>query len=276
MKKSKKIITYIVMLLILISISRGLIPQNNEYAVTTIKTENSLKNISYYKEKNKSRYIKYKKEFPNLSNTQIITEVNIGLDKPYYTNTKKAKNLNTILILVNKYNYLEKNYIPNELEIINSNYSNHDIKLVKEARLAFEKMAEAAAQENLNIIAMSAYRTYNYQEILYNKYVSIDGKEKADTYSARPGHSEHQTGLAVDVYNKELPYTRFEETKEYIWMQENAHKYGYILRYPKNKVKQTGYQYESWHYRYVGIDIATYISKNNITYDEYYVQNIDK
>lgn len=148
------------------------------------------------------------------------------------------------------------------------------MKLVKNAKTAFEKMSEDASKENLNIIAMSTYRSYNYQKKLYNKYVSIDGEKTADTYSARAGHSEHQTGLAVDVYNKILPYTSFEQTKEFTWMQNNAHKYGFILRYPKEKEKQTGYAYESWHYRYVGVKIATYIHKKNITYDEYYIRNL--
>ena len=106
--------------------------------------------------------------------------------------------------------------------------------------------------------------------------VTTDGKEKADTYSARPGHSEHQTGLAVDVYNGNDDYNNFENTKEYKWMQKNAHKYGFILRYPKHKEKETTYQYESWHYRYVGEKIATYIKEHNISFEEYYVQFIEK
>ena len=136
-------------------------------------------------------------------------------------------------------------------------------------------MAKDASKKNLNIIAISAYRSYEYQNTLYNNYVKIDSKKKADTYSARPGYSEHQTGLAVDIYNGDLDYNNFEQTKEFEWMQENAHKYGFILRYPKDKVEQTGYQYESWHYRYVGINVAEYIYKNKISYDEYYIQNLD-
>ena len=149
------------------------------------------------------------------------------------------------------------------------------MKLVSYAKDAFEKMSEDARKENLNIIAMSTYRSYNYQEKLYTKYVNEDGKEKADTYSARPGHSEHQTGLAVDVYNQKVNYTEFESTEEFKWLEKNAHKYGFILRYPKNKSKITGYVYEAWHYRYVGPKTATKIKKQNITYDEYYIQNLD-
>ena len=144
------------------------------------------------------------------------------------------------------------------------------MKLVKEAKEAFENLASTAKKENLNIIAMSTYRSYDYQVNLYNKYVRSDGKEAADTYSGRPGHSEHQTGLAVDVYNGKISYTSFEKTKEFNWMQEHAHDFGFILRFPKDKVNETGYTYESWHYRYVGIEEAKYIKEHNISFEEYY------
>ena len=113
------------------------------------------------------------------------------------------------------------------------------MRLVSYAKDAFEQMASAANQEGMTIIAMSTYRSYDYQAGLYNRYVTRDGQEAADTYSARPGHSEHQTGLAADIYNGKVSYTNFENTKEFTWMQENAHKYGFILRYPKDKITET-------------------------------------
>ena len=148
--------------------------------------------------------------------------------------------------------------------------------MVKVAKEAFESLSAAAKKENLNIIAMSTYRSYDYQTNLYNRYVAQDGKENADTYSGRPGHSEHQTGLAADVYNKTETYTNFERTKEYQWMQEHAHEYGFILRFPENKVDETGYQFESWHYRYVGLEAAKYIKEHNISFEEYFATVIDK
>ena len=148
--------------------------------------------------------------------------------------------------------------------------------MVKVAKEAFENLSSDAKKENLNIIAMSTYRSYNYQVNLYNRYVQQDGKENADTYSGRPGHSEHQTGLAADVYNKTETYTNFEKTKEYEWMQNHAHEYGFILRFPKDKVDETGYQFESWHYRYVGLEAAKYIKEHNISFEEYYAAIIDK
>ena len=231
--------------------------------------------ITYYDKKNQNRYEKYQKLKPNLSIEKIVTEVNIGLDNDYYTNDAKTINLNTEYILVNKYNYLTKDYVPDNLETISNQYALENMQMVNYAKEAFEKMAKEAKKENLSIIAMSTYRSYEYQISLYDKYVKIDGKEKADTYSGRPGYSEHQTGLAVDVYNGKESYTNFEITEEFKWMEKNAYKYGFILRFPKNKTKETGYDYESWHYRYVGKKIAKYIQENNISYEEYYVKYIE-
>lgn len=233
------------------------------------KLNNINKKISYFNHEYLDRYIAYKEKNKDLNDKQIIKNVNMNLDKKFYENPKEAINQNTELVLVNKYNYLKEDFIPENLQSINSNYALGNMKLVSYAKEAFEKLSHAAKQEKLNIIAMSTYRSYNYQVNLYNRYVENDGKEAADTYSGRPGHSEHQTGLAVDVYNIKETYTNFENTKEFTWMQEHAHEYGFILRFPKDKVNETGYQYESWHYRYVGKEIAKYIKDNKISFEEY-------
>ena len=232
------------------------------------------KKISYFNMNYLDRYIKYKEENNNLDDEQIIKNVNMNLDQTHYEDVYKAEYLNTNKILVNKYNYLENDYVPDNLEEISNKYALDEMKMVKEAKDAFENMAKDASKEDLKIIAMSTYRSYDYQVNLYNRYVRQDGKEAADTYSGRAGFSEHQTGLAVDVYNEEENYTNFEKTKEYKWMQENADKYGFILRFPKDKEKETGYHFESWHYRYVGIEAAKYIKENNISFEEYYVTKI--
>lgn len=274
----------ILLLLIIILIVVGIIVKQDKKKENIPKKEltkeeqnlQKVKNVPYYKKEYKTRYLEYQEENINLSTEEIVTYVNIGIDKPYYTNTKKAENLNTNLILVNKYNYLTEDYIPENLEPIDIAYARSGMQLVSEARSAFETLSEDAKKEGMNIIAMSSYRSYDYQVNLYDNYVATDGKEAADTYSARAGYSEHQTGLAVDVYNKVLPYTSFEETEEFNWMQENAYKYGFILRFPKDKVKITGYQYESWHYRYVGKEVAKYIHNHDLTLEEYYVKKVEK
>lgn len=279
-KKAKVIIIFIIcILLITTSIVISTTKEEKKYSqnlTTEQKYINKLKKITYYNNKYKKRYISYHKKNKKLTPEEVVIYVNIGIDKPYYTNTKPTKNLNSNTILVNKYNYLTKDYIPNDLEEINTTYARLGMQLVKEAKEAFESLAEAAKKEQMTIIAMSSYRSYDYQVELYNKYVQTDGKDAADTYSARAGYSEHQTGLAVDVYNNDLPYTSFEQTEEFNWMQKNAYKYGFILRFPKDKTNLTGYQYESWHYRYVGKKVAKEIYKNNLTLEEYYVKKIEK
>ncbi len=231
--------------------------------------ENINEKISYFRNDNIDRYINYKRDNPDLEITQVIKNVNMDLDKEHYTGAKEAINLNNLEILVNKYNYLKDDYVPNNLENINTQYALSNMKLVNYAREAFERMAKDASKENLKIVAMSTYRSYSYQVDLYNRYKKKDGEAAADTYSGRPGFSEHQTGLAVDVYNGKVNYTDFETTKEFIWMSNHAHEYGFIIRFPKGKENETGYTYESWHYRYVGTDIATYIKENNISFEEY-------
>ncbi len=131
------------------------------------------------------------------------------------------------------------------------------------------EMFAAAKNEGLNIWLSSGFRSYNTQKNLYNNYVNRDGKNKADTYSARPGHSEHQSGLAFDV--NQINST-FDNTPEANWLANNCYKYGFILRYPNGKTNETGYKYESWHFRYVGEDLATklYNDGNWITLESYF------
>ena len=187
----------------------------------------------------------------------------------FYKNIKLIENPDDILVLVNKNNQLLSNYIPNNLESISLKYANKDKYLKKEAKIAFEKLSEDAAKLGYRIVAVSAYRDYNYQNELFNYYVKEKGLNYALECSAKPGHSEHQTGLALDVEGSNKDYDNFENSKDFIWMKDNAHKYGFILRYPKGKEHITGFKYEPWHYRYVGIETAKYIYENNLTLEEY-------
>ena len=279
-KKNIVIYTIIIILLIIgIIISTTSIKnetigiEQNQKKLKKLKI--SKKEIPYINEKNINRYLKYKNKNKNLSLEEIITQVNIGLDKKPYTHTKKSIYPNKIYILTNKYTYLEKDYIPDNLEYLDTSYSRSGMMLVKEAKKSLEKMIQAANIDGIKIRVISSYRSFYYQEQLYEKYKKEDGKKNADTYSARPGFSEHQTGLCIDIDDTILDYNNFHKTKSYNWMQENAHLYGFIERYPKGKENITLYTYESWHYRYVGKKIAKYIKKHNITFDEYYVKFIE-
>ena len=231
----------------------------------------------------KERYIAYKEKNKNLNNDKIITYVNIGLDKGFYNKIEKVDLNKNNKILVNKFNKLNKDYEPNDLELINNkNFieGNNSVKrLKKEAKIAFEKLSNDSINNNTPVYGQSAYRSYKTQETIYNNEIKNYGIKIADKQVARPGFSEHQTGLAIDVSStKKGNMLNFENTKSFLWMKYNAHKYGFILRYPKNKEAIHGYIYEPWHYRYVGIKIATNIYNNykNITYDEYYVKYLNK
>lgn len=131
----------------------------------------------------------------------------------------------------------------------------------------FYKLQSDAAQQGLNIWLSSGFRSYDYQSQIYNNYVARDGQAAADTYSARPGHSEHQSGLAIDVNQID---DSFIGTPEAIWLENHCHEYGFILRYPQGKQDITGYKYESWHIRYVGTDMSYPIHASGLTLEEYF------
>ena len=139
--------------------------------------------------------------------------------------------------------------------------------LLAECQDAFALMQGDAAARGLNIYISSGFRSYYSQKSIYNRYVSRDGRALADTYSARPGHSEHQTGLAIDLNTITQSFGR---TKEGRWVAENCHRYGFILRYPEGKAHITGYRFEPWHLRYVGIEKATRIAQSGLSLEEYY------
>ena len=153
--------------------------------------------------------------------------------------------------------------------VVNKTYalpSDYNPGVDPDAQAAFDKMQAAAAKEGLNIYISSGFRSYDYQSGLYDRYVQRSGKAEADRYSARPGHSEHQTGLAFDLNSIDMT---FADTDECAWVNEHCAEYGFILRYPKGKQDVTGIIFEPWHFRYVGVEIATYIMENNLTLEEY-------
>ena len=139
--------------------------------------------------------------------------------------------------------------------------------LTSETGAAFARMQGAAEADGISLYIQSGYRSYETQNNLYTRYVNQDGQAAADRYSARPGHSEHQTGLAIDL--NDISYA-FADTPAGKWVAQNCHKYGFILRYPQNKEAQTGYRYEPWHIRYVGVDVAGAIYNSGLCLEEYY------
>ncbi len=241
----------------------------NEFVIDIIKED-------YYLKDRLNRYIEYHDKNNKKSPKEVIQDVNSNLDYEFYTNTSSTDTSKGILMIVNKYYKLDKNYVPDDLVYVDSKYGAKK-QMSKVALDAFIKMFDDAKKQGYNLYIASPYRSYDYQTTLYNNYVKSDGKKEADTYSARPGYSEHQTGLAADIMARgNSSLNDFEKTKEFDWMKKNSYKYGFILRYPKGKEYITGYIYEPWHYRYVGLDAAKVIYEKGLTYEEYYAYYVDK
>lgn len=233
----------------------------------------------YFLFKNLDKYLAYIDKHADKPLKDVVSIINIGADKEFYTEIKKVDLTidDPYLILVNKYHVLDKSYAPEEVADVSSMYSYANLKIDSAIYGKFISMWNAAKKENLTLVLTSGYRDYTTQERLYKNYSSTYGKDEAETFSARPGHSEHQLGFALDIvsYGVDL-VEEFELTPEFAWLKENAHKYGFILRYPKESEHLTGYIYEPWHYRYVGIEMAEKIKNSGITFDEYYAYYLEK
>ena len=260
----------------------------NKFEILTDKTKDYILDIEYNKdiikfmndkyflEKNLKKYLKYENE-DNYGYGDIVALINTNAYKPWYSDTKKTDINKGTLMLVNKTYYLNETYTNDNMQTISNRYSYGTNQMVtSETFDAFINMFNKAKEEKLTLIVNSSFRSYEDQTELYNNYKRWKGEEYADDIAARPGHSEHQTGMAIDIQTYGSNAETFEDTDEFKWLSENAYKYGFILRYPKNKEYITGYSYESWHYRYVGPEAAKYIHENNITFDEYYAYFIDK
>ncbi len=179
--------------------------------------------------------------------------------------------------VVNKGRALPNTYVPANLVVpsiaLRLIASSSEMQLRADAAAALEKMFAAAKSNGINLKLESGYRSYAVQTTVYNGYVTVSGKSQADTFSARPGHSEHQTGLAADIE----PLDRtceveqcFETTPEGQWLAANAYKYGFIIRYQKNMQNLTGYEYEPWHVRFVGPDLAQQIYSSGQTLEQFF------
>lgn len=200
--------------------------------------------------------------FENISlEAKNIKEVNLNIKKE--------------LVLVNKEYGITKNYKPEKLTIPNIKFNSDslneekhvDDKIVK----PLEDMFNDAANEGIILLGNSGYRSYNSQRKTYSSRVRSEGEKKANAYVAKPGYSEHQTGLCIDITNKEKYFVK--GTKEADWLAKNCYKYGFIIRYPEGKEEITGIAYEPWHIRYVGKKVAKEIYHKNITLEEYLEEN---
>ena len=235
----------------------------------------------YFFKKNFYKYIDYMNQNKKLDLSTIVRNINIHLDSKFYEvefNTDTSKDTS---MLVNKYYLLGSDYEPNDLVTISQTYSWGDQGSQKTRKVTYDAFLEmwnsAKEEQGYYLMVSSSYRSYNEQEIVYNNYKDKKGQKYADGIAARPGSSEHQTGLSLDIFSKlNSNKNTFKDTETAKWLKDNAYRFGFILRYPEELVKVTGYNYESWHFRYVGKEIAKYIYENNISFEEYYAYFIEK
>ena len=191
--------------------------------------------------------------------------VNADRDLDFYSAVSEAADPSGLAVLVNKHYALPADYVP-ELEALGAGYGYGSLR--PEAAQAFRAMADGARAEGVSLRSVSAYRSYASQKITYNNYLKKYRQSVVDDFSARPGHSEHQTGLALDI-NVASSKAHFENTKAFAWLKAHCAEYGFILRYDQGKEGVTGYRFEPWHYRYVGVDIAKAIMEQGLCYEEY-------
>ncbi|MBT2709007.1 M15 family metallopeptidase [Pseudomonas sp. ISL-84] len=208
----------------------------------------------------------------------------LSLEASYFNDVKVVNGKNVIqnpenvMVLVNKQFSLPNGYEPSQLVIPDVSFSYGKLDLEKsymrqDAATALENLFKEAQKAGVELFAVSGYRSYDRQTQVFEAEVNRVGEEKAVQAVAFPGSSEHQTGLTMDISSRSANLElseKFGETKEGKWIAENAHRYGFILRYPKGKESITGYKYEPWHFRYVGIDAAAVIYEKKWTLEEYF------
>ena len=234
----------------------------------------------YFLEKNLEDYLTYIQEEEETNYQDVVAIVNVHANQNWYEEEYKTDPSLNELMLVNKFYALDKDYTPENLVNIPLTYAygnEGDCKIIDYAYEKFVDLWQAAKDAGYYLMVNSSYRDYAEQEETYNYLKSTVGERKADERAARAGHSEHQTGLVVDMTSiHNAQDNTFKESEEYAWLQEHAHEYGFIERYPEGKTYITGYNPESWHLRYVGIEAATQIHEEGITFDEYYAFYIAK
>lgn len=241
----------------------------------------SLNEDGDYNEKTKTVILDFQTQYDGLINDGIYGPRTMEyLKRAILTDHIIVDNPSDIKVLINKDNSLPSNYKPENLVVPNIDFTFkefHEKKLMrKDAATALENLFRAGKKENINLYGLSGYRSYDRQKYIFTSKVMREGMKKANEFSAKPGESEHQTGLAMDVTSNSVGYglsQYFGETREGKWLRKNAHKHGFIIRYPEGKEDITGYKYEPWHIRYIGKEVSTEIKDNNITLEEYFYKN---
>ena len=230
----------------------------------------------YFLFKNLDKYLEYKKKNKSKEYNIIISIINTEANIDWIDNMKETDISKGSLILVNRIYGLSSDYEVKDIIKVSSQYAYSGVKISNNIMDSIIKMIDSAKEDGYIFVLSDGYRSYKDQEKLYEKYKSIYGIIETDKIVARPGHSEYETGLSFNIVPYNKMYDNPKESNEYIWLKDNAYKYGFIFRFPEGKEYLTGFDASTWRLRYVGVDAATIIKNENLCFEEYYAYYIDK
>ena len=237
--------------------------------------------VSFIKEKyfiynNLSKYMEYKKKNKNDTYTHVVSIINTEADVEWLDNEKETDTSKGNLMLVNRLYGLSKDYEPEDIIDVPVSISYSGVKISKSILENIEELIEAGKEAGYTFVLSDGYRSYEAQKKMFESYKNSYGYEEADKNVARPGHSEYQTGISFQIvpYNKVFDKPR--ESTEYLWLKDNAYKYGFIFRYPEDKKDITLFDSYTWRLRYVGSEASNIIKSENICFEEYYAYFVDK
>ena len=229
----------------------------------------------FFKDKYFNDYVEYKLNHKTFTSDETVAVVNTHVNKGWYNEEYVSQTYNDLLVIANKFYKLPDDYNRDDIVNVSLSYSYAGNKASKIVIESFEKMYDDIYNDlGVHLMINSSYRSYEAQERVYNGYKSTS-LAYADNHAARPGHSEHQTGLVLNISSKENPTDTFDDSDEFKWLLDNSYKYGFIQRYPADKNYITGFN-ETWLFRYVGPEVAKIIHDEGITFDEYYAFYLEK
>ena len=233
-------------------------------------------NEKYFIYKNLSKYLEYKKDNKLESYTNIVTIINTEANIDWFDNTKETDISKKELMLVNRLYGLSKDYEPDDIIDVPSQYAYTGVKISNSIMDNIVALIDAASDEGYTFVLADGYRSYSEQESIFERYKNAYGYSEADRIAARAGHSEYQTGISFTIVPLYKEYDKPKESLEYKWLSDNAYRYGFIFRFPEDKTDITGFEASTWRLRYVGNEAANIIKSENICFEEYYAYFVDR
>lgn len=233
-------------------------------------------NEKYFIYKNLSKYLEYKKDNKLESYTNIVTIINTEANIDWFDNTKETDISKKELMLVNRLYGLSKDYEPDDIIDVPSQYAYTGVKISNSIMDNIVALIDAASDEGYTFVLADGYRSYSEQESIFERYKNAYGYSEADRIAARAGHSEYQTGISFTIVPLYKEYDKPKEGLEYKWLSDNAYRYGFIFRFPEDKTYITGFEASTWRLRYVGSEAANIIKSENICFEEYYAYFVDR